>query len=272
MMAVLFAKFFGAKIPGLNEQTEFVGMLAAYVVLVSGCLLRSTLTLRRARRTSIVALGVRMSVARTMLITGGSRGIGAATARMAAKAGYDVALTYASNEAAAAAVVRDIEAAGRRGLSVACKAESPDDIEAAFQAVDQSFGRLDAFFNNAGTLRAAGRPSIFRIATFQPDGDQCDRSVRCRAMRGAPHVDTARRQRRRDRQHVEHGHQDGRRVRIHRLCVSKAGMDTLTIGLAKELAGEGIRVNAVRPGMIHTEIHDLSGFRVAWKSTRISFR
>ena len=95
--------------------------------------------------------------AKVMLITGASRGIGAATARLAGQRGYDVAVNYASNKAAAEAVVADIRRAGRNAIAIAADVGKPDDIARLFKTVDAELGRLDAFFNNAGIVEKAAK-------------------------------------------------------------------------------------------------------------------
>src|SRR5262245_52230183 len=92
-----------------------------------------------------------------MLITGASRGIGAATARLAAKRGYDVAVNYAGNKTAADSVVADIPKEGRKALAIQADVGKPEDIVRLFKTVDAEFGRLDAFFNNAGILGKASK-------------------------------------------------------------------------------------------------------------------
>lgn len=197
---------------------------------------------------------------RVMLITGGSRGIGAAIARQASADGYAVCLSYASKRAAADAVVAEIEAAGGRALAVQADVSHEGDVMKLFAAVDAAFGRLDALVNNAGTLEtqmrvedmSAGR--IERVLATNVLGSfLCARE----AVR---------------RMSLRHGGRGGAIVnlssRAARLgspgeyvdyAASKAAVDTLTIGLAKEVAAEGIRVNAVAPGIIHTDIHAAGG-------------
>lgn len=197
---------------------------------------------------------------RVMLITGGSRGIGAAIARQASADGYAVCLSYASKRAAADAVVAEIEAAGGKALAVQADVSHEGDVMKLFAAVDGAFGRLDALVNNAGTLEtqmrvedmSAGR--IERVLATNVLGSfLCARE----AVR---------------RMSLRHGGRGGAIVnlssRAARLgspgeyvdyAASKAAVDTLTIGLAKEVAAEGIRVNAVAPGIIHTDIHAAGG-------------
>jgi NAD(P)-dependent dehydrogenase (short-subunit alcohol dehydrogenase family) len=196
-----------------------------------------------------------------MLVTGGSRGIGAATAQLAAARGYDVAISYVSNKAAADAVVADVIKAGRRALAVQADTANAADIVRLFKAVDDQLGRLDAFFNNAGILMGpssrfidiprerlervlavnttgaflAAQEAARRMSTrLGGDGGAIVNMSSMAARLGAPN------------DAIDYG-------------VSKGGIDTLTIGLAKELAGEGVRVNAVRPGLIYTDIHAGTG-------------
>ncbi len=196
----------------------------------------------------------------TLFITGGSRGIGAATARLGAAAGFDVAITYVSNADAAAAVVRDVEKTGRKAFAVQCDTQSPAAIEAAFAEVDRRFDRLDAFFNNAGILGPAARFVDIPIAQLT--------SVLAVNTTGAFVAAQAAVR----RMSTRLGGKGGAIVNMSSIAAklggpfeatdyafSKGGIDTLTVGLAKELAAEGVRVNAVRPGLIYTDIHDSSG-------------
>ena len=195
-------------------------------------------------------------MSRVMLITGGSRGIGAATARLAAARGYDVAFSYASNSAAADAVAADISRAGRRAVAVQADMGRPEDITRLFAALDADFGRLDAFFNNAGIF---GRAS--RFVDIGPDRLQHMLAVNTAGPFLAAQAAVR-------RMSTRLGGKGGTIVNMSSMAAklggsneatdyaaSKGAIDTLTIGLAKELAGEGIRVNAVRPGLIYTDIH-----------------
>jgi NAD(P)-dependent dehydrogenase (short-subunit alcohol dehydrogenase family) len=197
---------------------------------------------------------------RTLFITGGSRGIGAATARQAAAAGYDVAITFASNAGAAAGVIRDVEASGRKGLAIPCDAVDPDAIKRAFQAFDKSFTRLDAFFNNAGVLGKAGAfidiptDQLIKVLAINTTGafvaaqEAARRMAKSKGAHGGAIVNMS-----------SVASKLGGAFEATDYAFSKGGIDTLTVGLAKELAPEGIRVNAVRPGLIYTDIHDSSG-------------
>lgn len=197
---------------------------------------------------------------RVMLITGGSRGIGAAIARQASADGYAVCLSYASKRAAADAVVAEIEAAGGRALAVQADVSHEGDVMKLFAAVDAAFGRLGALVNNAGTLEtqmrvedmSAGR--IERVlatnvlGSFLCAREAVRRMSLCHGGRGGAIVNLSSRAARLGSpgEYVDY-------------AASKAAVDTLTIGLAKEVAAEGIRVNAVAPGIIHTDIHAAGG-------------
>jgi NAD(P)-dependent dehydrogenase (short-subunit alcohol dehydrogenase family) len=192
---------------------------------------------------------------KVMLITGASRGIGAATARLAATRGYAVAINYATRGAAAEAVAADVRKAGRKAVTIKADISKPEEIARLFKAVDAEFGRLDAFFNNAGIVNQAAKfveiapERLQQILAVNTTGAflAAQEAVR-RMSKGL-------------------GGQGGAIVNMSSLAAklggpgestdyafSKGAIDTLTIGLAKELAGEGIRVNAVRPGLIDTDI------------------
>jgi NAD(P)-dependent dehydrogenase (short-subunit alcohol dehydrogenase family) len=195
-----------------------------------------------------------------LLVTGGSRGIGAATARLAAQRGYAVCLSYHSNAAAAAAVVADIEAAGGEALAIAADVASESDVLHLFEAADRRFGRLTALVNNAGVLEHHMRVEQMSLGRLQ--------RVMATNVIGA--FLCAREAVR--RMSTRHGGEGGAIVNVSSMAAklgspneyvdyaaSKGAIDAMTIGLAKEVAAEGIRVNAVRPGVIYTDIHASGG-------------
>lgn len=188
-----------------------------------------------------------------LLVTGGSRGIGAATARLAARAGYAVAVGYRADRAAAEQVVADLDGPG---LAVGADVSSEADVVRMFAEVDEKLGRLDALVNNAGVVESGGRV------------DQIDEKRLARVL-GAnvigPFLCSREAVR---RMSTAHGGGGGAIVNVSSAAsrlgsaneyvdyaASKGALDTLTTGLSLEVAGEGIRVNAVRPGFIETGIH-----------------
>jgi NAD(P)-dependent dehydrogenase (short-subunit alcohol dehydrogenase family) len=194
-----------------------------------------------------------------MLVTGGSRGIGAATARLAARQGYDVAINYVGNEAAANEVVADIEKSNARGLAIRGDMASEADIGRMFEAVDK-FGKLTHLVNNAGIVGQSGR-----VAESDP---AMMRNVIDINVTGALLV--AREAVR--RMSTKYGGKGGAIVNLGSMAstlgapgeyvwyaASKGAVDALTIGLSREVAAEGIRVNAVAPGLIDTDIHAAGG-------------
>ena len=195
-----------------------------------------------------------------ILITGASRGIGAATARLAAERGYAVCVNYLRNQCAADALVSDISRGGRRAIAVQADVAIEADVVRLFETVDRELGPLRALVNNAGILEQqtrvdridaariarvfatnvtgafiCAREAVRRMSTARDGAGGAIVNVSSRAAQlGAPgeYVDYA---------------------------ASKAALDALTIGLAREVAGEGIRVNGVRAGIIYTDIHASGG-------------
>lgn len=197
---------------------------------------------------------------KVMLITGGSRGIGAATALGAARQGYAVVISYRTEAAAAAAVVSAIEALGGRALAVQANVAEEVDVVRLFAACDEAFGPLTALVNNAGILSRQSRLEDMDAARIQ----------HILAVNVVGSFLCAREAVR--RMSTRHGGRGGAIVNVSSAAsrlgspgefidyaASKGAVDTFTIGLAKEVATEGIRVNAVRPGVILTDIHDTSG-------------
>ena len=138
-----------------------------------------------------------------MMITGASRGIGAATARLAAERGYDVCVNFRRDEAAAAVVVRDAEAAGARAIAVGADVGVDADVVRLFAACDRGLGRLDALVNNAGILETQMRVESMDAARLaRVFGTNITGAFLCAREARAAHVDASRRRRRRDRQRL----------------------------------------------------------------------
>ena len=200
------------------------------------------------------------SSGKVVLVTGGSRGIGAAVAKGAAKAGYKVAVNYVSDESAANAVVAIIEQAGGEAFAVQGDVGSEADILAMFEAVDARWGRLDALVNNAGVVDLTSRLEDMNVARME-------RMMRINIIGSLLCAREAVK-----RMSTKHGGQGGTIVNLSSAAAklgspgmyidyaaSKGAIDTFTKGLALEVAAEGIRVNAVRPGIIDTDIHASGG-------------
>lgn len=197
---------------------------------------------------------------KVLLVTGGSRGIGAAICRFGSKAGYRVAVNYAANQDAADALVAEIEAAGGEAFAVKGDVGSEADIVAMFEAVDRAYGRLDAFVNNAGVVDVKARVD-------EMDVSRLERMMRINVVGSFLCAREAVK-----RMSTRHGGSGGSIVNISSAAAtlgspgeyvdyaaSKGAIDTFTIGLAREVALEAIRVNAVRPGIIDTDIHASGG-------------
>ena len=195
-----------------------------------------------------------------LLITGGGRGIGAATALLAATRGYAVAVNHASNSLAADEVVRTIRAGGGTAMAVQADVGDEAQVLAMFAKIDAKLGRLTALVNNAGVVDVQARVDEMSVARLE-------RMFRINVIGSFVCAREAVK-----RMSTRYGGAGGAIVNISsgaaRLgspgqyvdyAASKAAIDTLTIGLAKEVAMEGIRVNAVRPGLIDTEIHASGG-------------
>ncbi len=195
-----------------------------------------------------------------LLVTGGSRGIGAATARLAAARGYAVCLSYRSNAAAADAVVADIERAGGEAIAVAADVASEADVLRLFETVDTRLGRLSALVNNAGILEQ-------QTTVLKMDAGRLQRVLATNVIGAFLCAREAVR-----RMSTRHGGKGGAIVNVSSMAsrlgspgeyvdyaASKGAIDSMTIGLAREVAAEDIRVNAVRPGVIYTDIHANGG-------------
>ncbi len=201
-----------------------------------------------------------MIPSRIVLITGGSRGIGAATALLAASKGWAVAVNYASNAVAAESVVQQIIAQGGKAIAVQGDVALPADILRIFQTVDAQLGRISALVNNAGVVDRASRVDAMSPERLKRMFDiNITGSFLC-AREAVLRMST------------KLGGSGGAIVNLSSVAArlggpgqyvdyaaSKGAIDTFTVGLAKEVASEGIRVNAVRPGIIDTEIHASGG-------------
>ena len=199
-------------------------------------------------------------MSKVLIITGGSRGIGAATALLAASQGYAVAVNYAANSLAADEVVRQIRAGGGTAITVQADVAIEADVLAMFKKVDAKLGRLTALVNNAGVVDMASRV----------DAMSADRLQRMFAINVFGSFTCAREAIK--RMSTRYEGQGGSIVNVSSAAArlgapgqyvdyaaAKGAIDTFTIGLAKEVAAEGIRVNAVRPGIIDTDIHASGG-------------
>lgn len=197
---------------------------------------------------------------KVLFITGGGRGIGAACALLAAERGYTVCINYLHNKTAAQSVIAEIERAGGTGLALQGDVSREDDVTRMFRLIDERFGRLDALVNNAGILKT-------QMRVDQMDAERLNQIMATNVTGSFMCAREAVR-----RMSTIHGGKGGAIVNVSSrasvigspgeyvdYAASKAALDTLTLGLAKEVAREGIRVNAVRPGLINTEIHASGG-------------
>ncbi|WP_064696529.1 SDR family oxidoreductase [Rhizobium aegyptiacum] len=201
-----------------------------------------------------------MSDAPVVLVTGGSRGIGAAICRLAARQGWRVAVNYASSREAAEAVVAAITEAGGEAVAIRGDVGKAGDIASMFAAVDRHFGRLDGLVNNAGIVDYPQRVDEMSM-------ERIERMLRVNVTGSILCAGEAIR-----RMSSRHGGRGGAIVNVSSMAAilgsatqyvdyaaSKAAIDTFTVGLAREVAAEGIRVNAVRPGIIETDLHASGG-------------
>jgi NAD(P)-dependent dehydrogenase (short-subunit alcohol dehydrogenase family) len=197
---------------------------------------------------------------KVLLVTGGSRGIGAATARLAGARGYRVAVNFRQDAAAAEAVVRDIEAGGGEAAAFQADTAVEAEIVGLFDAVDRRFGRLTHFVNNAGIVGRGGKLADADAESIRAVLDTNLFGAILAAREAVRRMSTAR------------GGQGGAIVNLSSraseigapgefvwYAASKGGVDSFTIGLAREVAAEGIRVNAVAPGLIDTEMQAQGG-------------
>jgi NAD(P)-dependent dehydrogenase (short-subunit alcohol dehydrogenase family) len=197
---------------------------------------------------------------KVVLVTGGSRGIGAATAILAAQQGWAVAVNYVANSLAADEVVRQIRAAGGSAMAIQADVAVEAQVLRMFAVVDAKFGRISGLVNNAGVVDMPSRVDEMTVARLERMWTTNITSSFVCAREAVKRMST------------KHGGAGGSIVNLSSAAArigspgqyvdyaaSKAAIDTFTMGLAKEVALEGIRVNAVRPGIIDTEIHASGG-------------
>ena len=197
---------------------------------------------------------------KVLLVTGGSRGIGAATCLLAARQGWAVAVNYTAHSLAADEVVRTVRAGGGRAIAVQADVADETQVLRMFEQVDAKLGRLSGLVNNAGVVDVTARVEDMSVARWRRMFDiNVIGSLICarEAVR---------------RMSTKHGGSGGSIVNVSSAAArlgapgqyvdyaaAKGAIDAFTIGLAKEVAADGIRVNAVRPGLIETEIHASGG-------------
>ena len=201
-----------------------------------------------------------MTKKKVVIITGGSRGIGAETARLFAAKGYSVCINYLSNDEAANTLKDELSNLGSVCIAVKADVSVADDVTQLFETVDQELGPLSVLVNNAGILKTQSRFDAMSADRFQELFQINVMSCVYCSQAAIKRMST------------KHGGSGGAIVNVSSLAsktgspneyvdyaASKGAMDTLTIGVAKEVAAEGIRVNAVRPGVIDTDIHAAGG-------------
>jgi NAD(P)-dependent dehydrogenase (short-subunit alcohol dehydrogenase family) len=197
---------------------------------------------------------------KVILITGGSRGIGAATALLAAEQGYDVCVNYLKNKKSAESVVDEIKTKGVNAIAVKADVSSEKEVAFLFQEIDKQLGTLSALVNNAGILEKQIRVDEMNAERLNRIFTANITSYFLCAKEAVKRMST------------KYGGIGGAIVNVSSMAsrlgspneyvdyaASKGAVDTLTIGLSKEVANEGIRVNAVRPGIIYTGIHSDGG-------------
>jgi NAD(P)-dependent dehydrogenase (short-subunit alcohol dehydrogenase family) len=197
---------------------------------------------------------------KVVLVTGGGRGIGAATCILAAQKGWDVAVNYAANADAAQLVVKQIQDAGARAMAVQADVADEGQVLAMFKRVKAELGPLQGLVNNAGVIDVTARLDEMSMARWRRMFDVNVLGSMLCAREAVLQMST------------KHGGQGGSIVNLSSAAsrlgaagqyldyaAAKGAIDSLTLGLAKEVAGEGIRVNAIRPGLIDTEIHASGG-------------
>jgi NAD(P)-dependent dehydrogenase (short-subunit alcohol dehydrogenase family) len=195
-------------------------------------------------------------MSKVLLVTGASRGIGAATAKLAGTRGYDVAVNYLRDAKAADEVVAAVKAAGQRAVAIQGDMARDADIERTFTTIDKELGRLTHLVYSAGTTGGNSRVEAAEAKTIRDTLELNVVGALLCAKAAIPRISK------------KHGGQGGAMVLISSMgaslgspgeyvwyAASKGAVDSMTIGLSKELAADGIRVNAVSPGIIATDIH-----------------
>ena len=198
----------------------------------------------------------------TVLVTGGGRGIGAATARLAVARGFDVAINYQRDAASAEALAAELRATGRRVLALQADVSDERQVEAMFRRLDAEMPRLSGLVNNAGIVAMKARLDEMDVARWRRLFDVNVIGTLLCAQHAVRRMST------------RHGGAGGAIVNVSSVAsligspamyvdyaASKGAVDVFTLGLGRELAAEGVRVNAVRPGIIDTDIHADSGDR-----------
>ena len=199
-------------------------------------------------------------MAKTLLVTGGSRGIGAAVCKLAARDGYDVAFSYAGRADAASEVVAEIEKLGRKAVAIKSDIADPVQVVSLFDRAAQEIGYIDAFVSNAGIIHKTSPLADLPVEEIKRIID-IDLTAHVICLREAVR-----------RMGKSRGGKGGAIVTISSMAselygiggfvpygAAKAGIDVLTVGLGKEVAGDGIRVTGVRPGLIDTDMQDATG-------------
>lgn len=201
-----------------------------------------------------------MTCGKVMVVTGGSRGIGAAVARLASRRAYRVCVNYRSDAGAAEQLVTAIRQEGGAAVAVQADVSCQDEVRRLFAAVDDHFGRLDVLVNNAGVVggvkdacevAAAELESIFATNVFSQfycSAEAIRRMARSRGGAGGVIVNMS-----------SVSARLGGLPREAHYAATKGATDSYTIALAREVGSDGIRVNAIRPGVIETSIHEIHG-------------
>ena len=199
-------------------------------------------------------------MAKTLLVTGGSRGLGAAVCRLAARDGYDVAFSYAGRADAARQVAADIQKAGRKAVAIQSDVADPAQVVSLFDRAAQEIGYIDAFVSNAGIIHKGGQLADLPIEDIKRIID-IDLTAHLICLREAVR-----------RMAKSRGGKGGTIVTMSSMAAqlyglggfvpyaaAKGGIDVLTVGLGKEVANDGIRVTGLRPGLIDTDMQDDTG-------------